>query len=408
MANSGTDYSGWTWQQISDAIQPGSPSSLSAAASVFSGLQQSLASISQSLQGDIGNLTGSWHGPAADAFTTAANSLVTAVQALGDVVSGNGGAGALSDLLNENSAKLTWAQGQVQSIDSEAAHLAAKAGAPVSPTGLVTLPGSATQHITQEMIPVIQALAADYEKTISALQAVSFPASSSPSPSSGTSAPKPQVAIATPVLSPVPSSINNGNGSGSGSGTSTPKPQVDIATPSASPAVSSPSNDDSSGDNSWGDWNTPAPVSGGPATHGGPATPKIDIATSSAGPAIPATGGTSDWISKAFSVLEAHGVPASHLNANAVNIIIQHESGGNPNAINLTDSNAAAGDPSQGLMQTTGQTFSAYALPGYNSNIDDPVSNIIAAVRYALATYGSLNNVPGVVSVDGGGPYMGY
>ena len=39
------------------------------------------------------------------------------------------------------------------------------------------------------------------------------------------------------------------------------------------------------------------------------------------------------------------------------------ESGGNPNAINLTDSTPAAGDPSRGLMQTIGSTFAAYAGP---------------------------------------------
>jgi uncharacterized protein YukE len=123
-------------------------------------------------------------------------------------------------------------------------------------------------------------------------------------------------------------------------------------------------------------------------------------------PAAPAQ--VNDWIEEAIKVLEAHGYPASELNANDISIIIMHESSGNPEAINLTDSNAAAGDPSQGLMQTIPSTFQSYALPGYNSSITNPVDNIIAGVRYAISRYGSLSNVPGVVAVNNGQPYVGY
>ena len=45
------------------------------------------------------------------------------------------------------------------------------------------------------------------------------------------------------------------------------------------------------------------------------------------------------------------------MNPNDIWMIIQHESGGNPNAINNWDSNAAAGMPSKGLMQTIDPTF---------------------------------------------------
>src|SRR6185437_14946821 len=67
---------------------------------------------------------------------------------------------------------------------------------------------------------------------------------------------------------------------------------------------------------------------------------------------------------------------------------MQTESGGNPNAINLTDSNAAAGDPSRGLMQTIGSTFRAYHWPGTSNNIYDPLANIAAALNYARHRYG--------------------
>ncbi len=64
------------------------------------------------------------------------------------------------------------------------------------------------------------------------------------------------------------------------------------------------------------------------------------------------------------------------------------ESGGNPNAINLTDSNAAAGDPSRGLMQTIGATFTAYHWPGTSWDIYNPLANIAAALNYARHRYG--------------------
>lgn len=95
-------------------------------------------------------------------------------------------------------------------------------------------------------------------------------------------------------------------------------------------------------------------------------------------------------------------------NEAAVNMIVSHESGWNPSAINLTDSNAQAGHPSQGLMQTIPSTFAAYALQGYNSSIDDPLSNLIAGIRYAVSRYGNLSAVPGVVAVNRGGAYVGY
>jgi hypothetical protein len=67
---------------------------------------------------------------------------------------------------------------------------------------------------------------------------------------------------------------------------------------------------------------------------------------------------------------------------------MQTESGGNPNAINLSDSNAAAGDPSRGLMQTIMATFKAYHVAGTSSNIYDPLANIAAAINYARSRYG--------------------
>lgn len=90
-------------------------------------------------------------------------------------------------------------------------------------------------------------------------------------------------------------------------------------------------------------------------------------------------------------------------NLSALRYIAMMESGGDPNAINLWDSNAAAGHPSKGLMQTIDSTFGAYALPGMN-DIWNPVHNAVAAIRYMIDRYGGIGNHPGL----GSGGYVGY
>lgn len=81
---------------------------------------------------------------------------------------------------------------------------------------------------------------------------------------------------------------------------------------------------------------------------------------------------------------------------------MQTESGGNPKAINNWDINAKRGTPSKGLMQVIDPTFRAYAMPGYNTNIYDPLSNMLASIRYAVARYGSLAKAYRGVGYEGG------
>lgn len=69
------------------------------------------------------------------------------------------------------------------------------------------------------------------------------------------------------------------------------------------------------------------------------------------------------------------------------------ESGGNPNARNGWDSNAAAGMASVGLMQVIPPTFQAYHVAGTSWNILDPLANMAAAANYIRHVYGG--NVPG-------------
>jgi TP901 family phage tail tape measure protein len=123
-------------------------------------------------------------------------------------------------------------------------------------------------------------------------------------------------------------------------------------------------------------------------------------ATSAVGVNVP--GNLASWIA---SAMQLAGAPANW--AGALGTIAMAESGGNPSAINLTDSNAAAGTPSQGIMQTIPATFAAYMLPGHG-NILNPIDNIIAGIRYIMSRYGSVFNVPGIVSVASGGGYVGY
>ena len=98
------------------------------------------------------------------------------------------------------------------------------------------------------------------------------------------------------------------------------------------------------------------------------------------------------WIRQALSIMAVHGIPGTY---NGIYRNIMRESSGNPNAINLWDSNAAAGTPSKGLLQTIQPTFNAYHVAGTSWNIYDPVANITAACNYAWHLYGSIDNVNG-------------
>jgi lysophospholipase L1-like esterase len=96
--------------------------------------------------------------------------------------------------------------------------------------------------------------------------------------------------------------------------------------------------------------------------------------------------GVKRWTSLVLQALKMEGLPAGDLSL--VLRQITTESGGNPNAINLTDINAQEGDPSRGLLQTIMTTFQAYHWPGTSGNIYDPLANIAAALNYARNTVG--------------------
>jgi WXG100 family type VII secretion target len=196
----------------------------------------------------------------------------------------------------------------------------------------------------------------------------------------------------------------------------TPQPGVSIQwTPTPPKTSTAPA----SADTTTGQNTTPPPQTGsgsqggsgsggggGSAFHGGGGGGGLGP---SGGPPAggPPPGNVQEWIKEAIEILRANGINVSDADAQYIWEIIQHESGGNPHAINNWDSNAAAGHPSKGLMQTIDSTFNSHALPGHN-DIWNPVDNIIAGVRYSIGRYGSLANVPGVRAIHSGGSYVGY
>ncbi|OUD02573.1 phage tail tape measure protein [Streptomyces swartbergensis] len=117
--------------------------------------------------------------------------------------------------------------------------------------------------------------------------------------------------------------------------------------------------------------------------------------------------GVKRWSSVVLQALKMVGQPASLL-ATVLRRMNQ-ESGGNPHAINNWDINAKNGTPSKGLMQVIDPTFNAYAGAMRSRGVWDPLANIYASMRYALARYGSLAsayNRPGGYA-SGGRPRAG-
>ncbi|MFI0923561.1 transglycosylase SLT domain-containing protein [Streptomyces sp. NPDC021012] len=96
------------------------------------------------------------------------------------------------------------------------------------------------------------------------------------------------------------------------------------------------------------------------------------------------------WIRESLAIMGQQGIPGSY---DGIYRNVMRESSGNPQAINLWDSNAAAGTPSKGLLQVIEPTFLAYHVPGTSLDLFDPVANITAACNYAADRYGSIDNV---------------
>lgn len=98
--------------------------------------------------------------------------------------------------------------------------------------------------------------------------------------------------------------------------------------------------------------------------------------------------GVARWRDSVVKALKANGIEPNDFRVSKILATIQRESGGDPNVQNNWDSNARAGTPSIGLMQTIGPTFNAYKHPGHN-NIRNGYDNLLAAINYIKHRYGT-------------------
>ncbi|AUN43458.1 tail length tape-measure protein [Streptococcus phage vB_SthS_VA460] len=98
--------------------------------------------------------------------------------------------------------------------------------------------------------------------------------------------------------------------------------------------------------------------------------------------------GVARWRDTVVKALEANGIEANSFRVSKILATIQRESNGDPNVQNNWDSNAMAGHPSIGLMQTIGPTFNAYKHKGHD-NIRNGYDNLLAAINYIKHRYGT-------------------
>lgn len=121
----------------------------------------------------------------------------------------------------------------------------------------------------------------------------------------------------------------------------------------------------------------------------------IPMFTGGAGYGANFTGsGVERWRSLATKALQMTG----HYSAHNVDLLLAQmntESSGQVNPADYKDVNYYAGHASKGLMQVIPETFASYAMPGYNTNILDPLSNILASIRYTWSRYGGVDGVWG-------------
>lgn len=140
-----------------------------------------------------------------------------------------------------------------------------------------------------------------------------------------------------------------------------------------------PVNESGTGDASGG---AGASGAGGSGTGGGAASGEIKSADD-----YDPAGGVEQWRGTFAAVLRSLAMPVDWLDLGLAQM--RTESGGNPKAINLWDSNAAKGTPSKSLMQVIDPTFAAHRSTLYPNDIWDPGANIAASLRYTVSRYGS-------------------
>ncbi|WP_369957331.1 hypothetical protein [Levilactobacillus brevis] len=101
----------------------------------------------------------------------------------------------------------------------------------------------------------------------------------------------------------------------------------------------------------------------------------------------PGGAGVERWKPLVVKALKANGFSASPSQVSAWMRVIARESNGDPKAINRWDSNAKAGHPSMGLVQTIQPTFNANAFKGHH-DILNGYDDLLAGIRYMSRIYG--------------------
>lgn len=102
----------------------------------------------------------------------------------------------------------------------------------------------------------------------------------------------------------------------------------------------------------------------------------------------PGGSGVERWRPFVERALEANGIAATSYRVSKILATIRRESNGDPTVQNNWDSNALAGHPSIGLMQTIQPTFDTYAFAGHR-NIRNGYDNLLAAINYIKHRYGT-------------------
>lgn len=101
----------------------------------------------------------------------------------------------------------------------------------------------------------------------------------------------------------------------------------------------------------------------------------------------PSGASVSRWKPYVIKALKANHFSASASQVAAWMRVIKRESGGNPRAVNNWDSNAKAGIPSKGLVQTIMPTFNANKFKGHG-NILNGYDDLLAGIHYMASKYG--------------------
>ncbi len=360
----------------------------------------------------ISTLGGAWNSKAADA------AMAKATDAQGSAVQISDRGNSIADVVAAASADVNAGMVELEGILQSFIGVVAAAGpAILTPPGQMMLVSAAIEHLGRALAVVskVRAQLSEHTARISALTPEEHTPQEAGKTAPATAAPQSGTApAATTQAATAPAGQASGNpvqtlgqnfssgfgqtsnaGGGIGSMVGSPvSSAMSSGMSSAAGGGKSPSNSLYSGTLSEGSGTSSDPVG-----HKG-------SLSSSSNQSFP-PGQTGEWIKEAYVVLEDLGYDTSKIDPADVEAIIQHESGGNPNAINNWDSNAAAGIPSKGLMQTIDPTFEAYKAPGYD-DIYNPVHNIVAGIRYSIDRYGGVENVPGVQAVKSGSGYVGY